>query len=364
MKVFYVLAILLLVIYTVPAQENGSNGKQYTLGVYILCDEPMTKHLEGHNVEEYFGAFFNVINLAFRQLASPKVTFEVVTVDTTSSLDDLKTAYKAARLDGNRYLYGLWPEHISVTNGQIADGTTTTQLSEYFKKAGEPYNNSHVIVLFTRRTVALHQVAHDDALSKGLAVHANPKRGGICGADNIVIVQDDGVFSGIASTIRRLARLLGANYDYAKEPNCLYSSSMLMGDISQTRNYKMSPCTLQNLTASLGEASKQGCLVKKFESKVASTTKLPADLTNPDNYCAHIFPGKENIAQCTQEKWSLSLYPSAETCEVLCCHGLIDSWKRNLFKMEGVGSLDGYPCDASGHTNGICVNGACEARPT
>ncbi|XP_064490112.1 uncharacterized protein LOC135401568 [Ornithodoros turicata] len=361
MREFCIFVILMFLICTISSAED-SKREQYILGVYVLCDEPMTKQIQysfGPNLKEYFDAFFNVINLIFQQLPSPDITFKVVSVDNALKLKDLSHKHRAAGLNSS------WLQHINITNGKLAYNQTTMQLSEYFKNAGEPYNNSQVIVLFSGATLVVQLVGHDYKDKKYVAVHENPKRGGICTGNKIVITQDNGLFAGVTSTARRLARLLGANYDYRETPeNCLYSSGMLMGDIekkeTQKENYRMSECTLRDLMTSLGNESKRECLPKNSKPQPQKTPKkLPAHLFNPDKYCAREFNGELNIAECTDKKWSLSGYPAAGMCQVRCCYGSIGSWRRNMFKMYTIGALDGYRCHANGVPNGICVNGAC-----
>ncbi|XP_064490106.1 uncharacterized protein LOC135401566 [Ornithodoros turicata] len=352
MKALGIFASLVLLICILSAEVNGND--RLTLGVFVLCDKSMTNLLQGRNLDEYFGTFFNAINLVFQQLSSPKVKFEVVSVE---------TAPQIRRLLGNRYPYDHWPKHINITsNGQLADDPTRKQLTEYFKKAGQPYNNSHVIVLFSGNTVLFRRIGHDNKNRKYIPVHANPVRKGICTVHKIVVTQDDGYFSGIAFTARRLARILGANYDYRERAGCLYTSGMLTGDIEQKQNYQMSSCALKDVRAALSEAPKKQCLKTKFRSHTIATNKLPADLHNPDKYCAHRYKGEPNIAQCSQANWAISLYPSPGTCEVLCCYGDTPKWRRNMFTMRGITALDGYGCN--GRKNGICVNGACQERPT
>ncbi|XP_064488547.1 uncharacterized protein LOC135400647 [Ornithodoros turicata] len=350
MREFCFFVILMFLIGAIRSAEE-SKSKQYILGVYVLCDELMTEQIWnsfGRNLMEYFGAFFNAINLIFQQLPNHGVTFKVVSADSALKREDLNNKYRAAGLNSS------WSQHINITNGKLAYDQTTMQLSQYFKAAGQPYNNSHVIVLFSGRTLVLQLLAHSKHRK---AVHANPKRGRICTANNIVITQDNGLFSGVTFTARRLARLLGANYDYRESLKCLYSSSMLMGDIekseNQKANYKMSECTLLDLMETLGNKSKQKCLLKEFRPNMPSTNELPADLFKPDKYCARKFDGERNIAECTQEIWDISGYSPAGTCQVRCCYGSVRTWKRNAFSMYNVDALDGYRCDANGVQNGI-----------
>ncbi|XP_037576899.2 uncharacterized protein LOC119459142 [Dermacentor silvarum] len=195
------------------------------------------------------------------------------------------------------------------------------------------------IIILTRRT--LNHLNGDDA--NGFSV-----KGGICTADNISLVKDDGVFGAVNLLVKIFLHAAGVDFDgFGAAIGCPANQGYLMGGKKLHLPLQFSRCSMSLVHAALRQLK---CIKSRMGSKVGHAIPMPPKMSR-DAYCSAL--GSRSCDDRGMDKLEHKR-PEKYECFVYCCKGFY-----NMFEKV---APDGLKCgdDCFNYKDKRCINGQCK----
>ncbi|XP_049527563.1 uncharacterized protein LOC119459144 [Dermacentor silvarum] len=169
------------------------------------------------------------------------------------------------------------------------------------------------IIILTRRT--LNHLNGDDA--NGFSV-----KGGICTADNISLVKDDGVFGVVNLLVKIFLHAAGVDFDgFGAAIGCPANQGYLMGGKKLHLPLQFSRCSMSLVHAALRQLK---CIKSRMGSKAGHAIPMPPKMSR-DAYCSAL--GSRSCDDRGMDKLEHKR-PEKYECFVYCCKGFYNMFQK------------------------------------